>query len=94
MIVKKFKKQWLDKFNVSCVLPAVPTSLLGKKDLLGLLLLIFDLRFKNYRPTSLKKWRKVNLQVRTGLWKTKKSRLLAARLSVSNSIQQFSLINL
>ena len=46
-----------------------------KKDLLGLLLLIFDLRFKNYRPTSFKKWRKVNLQVRTGLWKTKNSRL-------------------
>ena len=75
VIVKKFKKQWLDKFNVSCVLAAVPTNLLGKKDLLGLLLLIFDLRFKNYRPTSFKKWRKVKLQVRTGLWKTENSRL-------------------
>ena len=75
MIVKKFKKQWLDKFNVSCVLPAVPTNLLGKKALLGLLLLIFDLRFKNYRPTSFKKWRKVKLQVRTGQWKTENSRL-------------------
>ena len=75
VIVKKFKKQWLDKFNVSCVLAAVPTNLLGKKDLLGLLLLIFDLRFKNYRPSSFKKWRKVKIQVRTGLWKTENSRL-------------------
>ena len=75
MIVKKFKNQWLDIFYVSCVLPAVPANLLGKKDLLGLLLLIFDLRLKNYRPTSFKKWRKVNLVVRTGLWKTKNSRL-------------------
>ena len=75
MIVKKFKNQWLDIFYVSSVLPAVPANLLGKKDLLGLLLLIFDLRLKNYRPTSFKKWRKVNLLVRTELWKTKNSRL-------------------
>ena len=75
MIVKKFKKQWLDIFYVSCVIPAEPANLLGKKDVLGSLLLIFDLRFKNYRPTSFKKWKKVKLQVRTGLWKTKNSRL-------------------
>ena len=61
--------------STSGVLPAAPTNLLGKKDLLGLSQLIFDLRFKNYRPTSFKKWRKVKLQVRTGLWKTENSRL-------------------